>query len=233
MYSSFYILLPLRSCIDINDHLLYILQVSRSAWLCPSAPSAAFRANPEIGPSTVSDPSFTSEDCRTFSERQRGCLIYPAPDDASAVDYTKEDMDDDEDGVVNSSLVQQNPTLTTQDEQMPVITWRPTALEEVTPTLNPVVDDWSDLALLELNDAADLTEPRHTMSSGSDPRVQLSRSLAVTHRLLRRRGVKRYRGDVVVEGVVVRASEYTRSEEILSFQKDSRRDFSSQPRGAA
>ena len=84
---------------------VYIIQVAIVGRQLPSAPSSALDANPQIGPSTVSDPSLTSGDSRTFSKRRCGWLIYPAPDDSSAVDYTKEVMDDDEDGVVDSPLI--------------------------------------------------------------------------------------------------------------------------------
>ena len=217
---------------SICSSLVYILQVSRTGCHLPSAPLTTLPAHFQIGPSTVSDPSFTSADSRTPSERQRGCLICPAPDNASAVDCTKEDMDDDEDGVVDSPFVLPNPISVSLDERMPMITLHPEALEGDTPFRNPVVDDRSDLALAELNGAERLAGARQTMSCGSSPRVQPSRSLAVTHRLLLRRGVKRFRGEGFVEGVVVRATKYTRSEDIPSFQRDSGRDITSHPRDA-
>lgn len=53
--------------------------------------------------------SFPSEDSMTFLEREHGCLIYPASDEAFAVDYTNEDIVDDEDGVVGSPLIHPKP----------------------------------------------------------------------------------------------------------------------------
>ena len=236
---------------------VYIIQVASSGRQLRSAPSSARDANPQIGPSTVSNPSFTSGDSRTFSERRRGILIYPAPDDASAVDYTKEDMEDDEDGVVDSPLIQHlpgteshpppiggglanlkaDPSATTvwhslPDDQMPRMSLDPRAVEADSLVRNPVVEVSADLARVQLNGTLRMAAAGVTMSSGADARLVSSRSLIGTHRLLRRCAVKRYRYDAFLEGVEARSSKYCRSEEVLSTHKDHGGDSTARPRSA-
>lgn len=82
-----------------------------------------------------------------------GCLIYPAPNHASVVDHAKEDIDDDKDGVVDSYLVHPKPIFMTADKQMLVITLHLQALKGNSPFRNLVVDERSDLTLVELNGA--------------------------------------------------------------------------------
>lgn len=72
-------------------------------------------------------------------------------------------MDDDEDGFVDNPLVHAKPISTTKDEQMPVITQCPKALEDDTLFRNLVVDNRSILAIVELNGAAKFTEPFLTL----------------------------------------------------------------------
>lgn len=148
------------------------MQVSRAGCHLPLAPFATIRINHKIGPSTVSDSSFISEDSKTFTKRQRGCLIYPTLNDASTVGSTKKEMHDDEDGVLDSSLVHPKPISTTLDKQMPVITLHLEALEDDTHFPNPLVGDWSHLALVKLNKAMRFPGARLTMSSCLDARVQ-------------------------------------------------------------
>lgn len=78
-----------------------IIQVASVGRQVATASSSALDANCEIGPSIVSNPSFTSEGSRTFSKRRRRWLIYLAPD-TPAVDYMKQDTEDDKDGVVDN-----------------------------------------------------------------------------------------------------------------------------------
>jgi hypothetical protein len=234
-----------------------IIQVASSGRQLRSAPSSAWDANPQIGPSTVSNPSFTSGDSRTFSERRRGILIYRAPDDASAVDYTKEDMEDDEDGVVDSPMIQHlpgtesrppligvgfanliaDPSVTTvwhelPEDQMPRTTLGPRAVQADSFVRSPVVDASADLARVQLNGTLPLVATGVTMSSGADARLVSSRSLAGSHRLLRRCAAKRYRNDAFLEGVEARSSKYCRSEDVLSTHKDHGGDSTARPRSA-
>ncbi len=196
---------------------VYIIQVATVGRQLPSAPSLATHANPLIGPSTVSDPSFTSGDSRTFSERQRGRFIYPAPDDASAVDYTKEDMDDDDDGVVDSHLILPKPITAAPTDHIPLMTLDPEARDGDSLFRNRVLLNRSDLARVRLNETLPTTAARVTMSSGANTC---------------RCAVKRYTGDAFGEGVEARSSKYRRSEEVFSTLKDHGGDSSARPRSA-
>lgn len=122
--------------------------------------------NPVIGPSTVSDPSFNSEGSRTLSELQQGRFIFPAPDDASAVDYTKEDMDDDDDGVVDSHAILPKPIAATASDHIQIVTSDPMAWNSNTLFLNRNLDDRPDLAPVKLSDPMPSIATRMNKSSG-------------------------------------------------------------------
>lgn len=194
-------------------------------------PSCALEANHVIGPSTVSDPSFTSEDSRTFSERRRGWLIYCAPDDASAVDYTKEDMDNDDDGVVDSPPIQAQPITATPHDQIPVMTVVPEGPLGEAVFRNSVVDGRAHLARLDLNSTLPYTAPRGTLSLGRNPCLQRAPLSSLTHRLLRRRAVKRHRDAAFLGMDEAIPSKYTRSEEPVFTMKAYSGATSSRPRG--
>lgn len=66
---------------------------------------------------------------------------------------------------------------------MLLITLHPEALEGDNYIQNLVIDGRLDLALVKLNGVAQFSGAPLTMSCGPDPRVQSSRSLAVTCRL--------------------------------------------------
>ena len=115
---------------------------------------------------------------------------------------------------------------------MPVMTLDPEALEGDTLFRNLVVDDRSDLARVQLNGTLPITAARAIVSSRANTCLQLSWTLAMNLRLPRPYAVKRYRSDAFVEGVEARSSKHTRSEEVLSTQKDPGGDSSSRPRSA-
>lgn len=192
---------------------LYIIQVAAIGRQLPFDPKLAQNAKLLIGPSTVSDASFTSGDSNTFSERQRGRFFFPAADDASAVDYSK-DMDDDSDGVVDSYLILPEPISAAPSSHIPLVTLDSKGCHGGSPSRNLVLEVPSDLARPKLTDTMPTTAARLTMSSGASSR---------------RCAVKRYRRDAFGEGVETTSSKYRRIDEILATLKDHCGDSSSRP----
>lgn len=182
---------------------MYIIQVAAPGCQLPFAPSVAQNANPVIGASTVSEPSFTSGDSRTFTERQQGRFFFPAADDTSAVDYTKEDLDDDNDGVVDSLLSLPKSNTPAPSDHIPLMPLDPGCRDGI--SRSRVLDVPSDLARAKLNVSLRTTAARPTMSSGVNTRL---------------RSLKRIRGAASVESDDAGFSNYRRSEDILSTLKD-------------
>lgn len=198
------------------------MQVAPVGRQLTSAPLLVSDANPPIGPSTVSDPSFTSGDSRTPSEMEQGRFIFFAPDDASAVDYAKEDMDDDDDGVVNSHATLPVPITVASTNQIPVMTLDPEARDpgardHDTLSQNRELDIGSHLARIMLNKPSPTTAARVTMSAGA-------------HTC--RSALKRCRSVAFGSRVGGRSSKCRRSEEIPSTLKDRGRDSSARPHSA-
>lgn len=209
---------------------VFINQVAAVGRQLSPLPSCALDANLVLGPSTVSDPSITSEDSRTFSERRRGRLIYCAPDDASAVDYTKEDMDNDEDGVVDSPPIPTQPIIANRHDQIGVMTSVAAAPQVEVVFRNSVVDGRAYLARFDLNSSLPNTVARCTLSLGANTRLHPARLTSESHRLLRRRALKRRRSGALMEMDEAPFSKHTRSEEPVFTKKDSSGDTSSPPR---
>lgn len=179
---------------------MFIIQVAPPGCQIPFAPSVAQNANPLIGASTVSEPSSTSGDSRTFTERQQGRFFFPAADDASAVDYTKEDLDDDNDGVVDSLLSLPKSKSPAPSDHIPLRPLDPGCPDGISRSRVPDVP--SDLARAKLNVSLRTTAARPTMSSGG------------------MRSLKRIRGAASMESDDAGFSNYRRSEDILPTLKD-------------
>jgi hypothetical protein len=86
------------------------------------------------------------------------------------VDYTKEVMDDDEDGVVDSHVILPNRIMAATTDHNPIMTSGPVARINDTLVHSRDLDVHCDLVLVKLKDPLQTTAARVGLSSGADHR---------------------------------------------------------------